>query len=143
MHHPPIPIDGAITFLTTRDLERTARFYEETMGLDLTLDQGNCRIYRVSDGGYLGFCQRDDAPEQPGVPEQPAGAPEHLAGVIFTIVTQEVDRWYDYLSERGVVFEKPPALNPKYNITHCFLRDPNGYLIEIQRFLDPAWASAQ
>jgi hypothetical protein len=25
------------------------------------------------------------------------------------------------------------------NIYHCFLRDPNGYLIEIQRFLDPAW----
>jgi len=24
-------------------------------------------------------------------------------------------------------------------IYHCFLRDPNGYLLEIQRFLDPAW----
>jgi extradiol dioxygenase family protein len=21
----------------------------------------------------------------------------------------------------------------------CFLRDPNGYFIEIQQFLDPAW----
>ncbi|OQY24133.1 MAG: hypothetical protein DRJ03_06405 [Chloroflexi bacterium] len=30
-------------------------------------------------------------------------------------------------------------LNPRYNIYHCFLRDPNGYLIEIQRFLDSAW----
>ena len=25
------------------------------------------------------------------------------------------------------------------HIYHCFLRDPNGYLIEIQRFLNPAW----
>jgi catechol 2,3-dioxygenase-like lactoylglutathione lyase family enzyme len=114
-------IDQQITFLYTRDLAATARFYEEVLGLALALDQGDCRIYRVSDGGYLGFCQRQSAPEEP-------------AGIILTLVTQEVDAWYEYLSERGVVFEKPPALNPKYEIYHCFLRDPNGYLIEIQRF---------
>jgi hypothetical protein len=34
-------------------------------------------------------------------------------------------------------FEKPPAANPRYNIYHCFLRDPNGYLLEIRRFLHP------
>ena len=56
--------------------------------------------------------------------------------LIFTIVTPEVDAWYEYLRERGVSFEKPPEINPRYNIYHCFLRDPNGYLIEIQRFLD-------
>jgi catechol 2,3-dioxygenase-like lactoylglutathione lyase family enzyme len=123
-----LPIDQQITFLYTRDLETTARFYEEVLGLPLALDQGSCRIYRVSSDGYLGFCQRNAAPEQPD-------------GVIFTIVTQEVDRWYERLCARGVAFEKPPALNPKYNIYHCFLRDPNGYLIEIQKFLDLAWGS--
>jgi catechol 2,3-dioxygenase-like lactoylglutathione lyase family enzyme len=121
-----LPIDQQITFLYTRDLETTAHFYEQVLGLDLALDQGSCRIYRVSGDGYLGVCQRSDAPEKPD-------------GVIFTIVTQEVDRWYEHLCARGVDFEKPPALNPKYNIYHCFLRDPNGYLIEIQRFQDPAW----
>ena len=38
------------------------------------------------------------------------------------------------LQARGVQFDKPPELNPKYAIYHCFLRDPNGYLLEIQRF---------
>ncbi len=33
------------------------------------------------------------------------------------------------LAAQGVVFEKPPADNPRYGIYHCFLRDPNGYLI--------------
>jgi catechol 2,3-dioxygenase-like lactoylglutathione lyase family enzyme len=125
-----LPIDQQITFLYTRDLETTARFYEQMLGLPLALDQGSCRIYRVSADGYLGICQRSDAPEQPG-------------GVIFTIVTQEVDRWYERLCAQGATFEKPPALNPRYNIYHCFLRDPNGHLIEIQRFLDPTWAEAQ
>ena len=127
MTHPPI--DGQITFLYTRDLAATAHFYEGIMGLSLKLDQGNCRIYHVSGDGYVGFCQRDDAPEGPS----DAGT-RH---VILTLVTPEVDEWYHRLNERGVVFEKPPAVNPRYNIYHCFLRDPNGYLIEIQRFLDP------
>ena len=122
MTHPPI--DQQITFLYTRDLAVTARFYEDVMGLPLALDQGDCRIYRVGDAAYVGFCQRAEAPAQP-------------SGVILTIVTPEVDEWYRHLSDRGVAFEKPPALNPKYGIYHCFLRDPSGYLIEIQRFTDP------
>jgi catechol 2,3-dioxygenase-like lactoylglutathione lyase family enzyme len=124
MAHPSI--QQQVTFLYTCDLAATARFYEGVLGLKLELDQGDCRIYRVSRDGYLGFCQRQ-------------AAPEHSAGVIFTLVTQEVDEWYRYLSDRGVTFEKPPILNPRYDIYHCFLRDPNGYLIEIQRFLDSSW----
>ncbi len=53
---------------------------------------------------------------------------------IFTLVTQQVDEWFEYLQKRGVEFEKPPTFNEKYQIYHCFLRDPDGYLIEIQRF---------
>jgi catechol 2,3-dioxygenase-like lactoylglutathione lyase family enzyme len=114
-------IDRQITFLYTRDLAATTRFYEDVLGLALALDQGDCRIYHVSGDGYVGFCQRQSAPDEP-------------LGIILTLVTDEVDAWHRYLSERGVDFEKTPALNPKYNIYHCFLRDPNGYLIEIQRF---------
>ena len=128
MPHPPL--EQQITFLHTRNLAATARFYEEVMGLPLALDQGDCRIYCVSDDGYIGLCQRDQAPERP-------------SGVILTLVTSEVDVWYRHLSDQGVVFEEPPALNRRYNIYHCFLRDPNGYLIEIQRFLDPNWASTR
>jgi catechol 2,3-dioxygenase-like lactoylglutathione lyase family enzyme len=119
-------IDQQITFLYTRDLEATARFYKDLLGLTLALDQGDCRIYGTSSDGYLGFCQRETAPTKP-------------LGVILTLVTSEVDEWYQYLSAHGVAFEKPPALNPRYDIYHCFLRDPNGYLIEIQRFNDPFW----
>jgi catechol 2,3-dioxygenase-like lactoylglutathione lyase family enzyme len=123
------PFEAQITFLYTQDLEGTARFYEETLNLPLKLDQGSCRIYQVSPDGYLGFCQRGDAP---------GGASDPGAGhVIVTLVTAEVDAWYERLCQRGVAFEKPPAENPRYSIYHCFLRDPNGYLVEIQRFLHP------
>ena len=118
------PFAQQVTFLYTPDLAETARFYEQMLGLPLVLDQGTCRIYRVSADGFLGFCQRVGASP---------------TGVIVTLVAQDVDGWHAALAARGVLFEKPPAFNPDYNIYHCFLRDPNGYLLEIQRFCDPAW----
>jgi catechol 2,3-dioxygenase-like lactoylglutathione lyase family enzyme len=120
---PSLPLDHQITFFYTRDLSATAHFYENMMGLTLSRDQGDCRIYHVTHSAYIGFCQRTTAPEMP-------------EGVIICLVTPDVDTWYRNLIEKGVQFEKPPATNPQYNIYHCFLRDPSGYLIEIQRFLD-------
>jgi catechol 2,3-dioxygenase-like lactoylglutathione lyase family enzyme len=32
---------------------------------------------------------------------------------------------------------KEPADNPPYRIYNAFVRDPNGYLLEIQRFWEP------
>jgi catechol 2,3-dioxygenase-like lactoylglutathione lyase family enzyme len=122
------PITQQITFIYTDDLEQSATFYENVMGFSLWLDQGTCRIYTVTGNGLLGVCQTSDTSKgnfQTGE--------QH--NIIFTLVTPEVDTWYEYLSERGVNFEKPPEHNPAYKIYHCFLRDPNGYLIEIQRFL--------
>ncbi|MBR8832501.1 MAG: VOC family protein [Stigonema ocellatum SAG 48.90 = DSM 106950] len=123
MSHPPI--EQQITFLYTHSLTVSTRFYEDKLGLELWLDQGSCRIYSVAFAGYLGVCQVSETATPPDGKHR---------SVIFTIVTQQVDEWYEYLKQRGVEFEKPPAFNEKYNIYHCFLRDPNGYLIEIQRF---------
>lgn len=127
MNHPSV--DTQITFIYSDDLEGSAAFYEQKMGFELWLDQGSCRIYRVSGSGLLGVCQASASSKGAFVT-----GPQR--NIIFTIVTADVDGWYEHLRGRGVDFEKPPQLNETYRIYHCFLRDPNGYLIEIQRFLD-------
>jgi catechol 2,3-dioxygenase-like lactoylglutathione lyase family enzyme len=119
-----LSVAQSITFLDTRDLTRTADFYEGVLGLRLARDQGRCRIYHVSGGSYLGFCQRDDAPEP---------APH----VTITLVTDRVDEWFARLKVHGVSILKEPADNPPYRIYNGFARDPNGYLLEIQRFWEP------
>ncbi|MEH2135469.1 VOC family protein [Nostoc sp.] len=121
--HPQI--EQQITFFYTHNFKDSTEFYEQMLGLKLWLDQGTCRIYTVSGSGYLGFCQASET-STPPADKQPS--------VIFTLVTQQVNEWFEYLKQRGVKFEKPPTLNEKYNIYHCFFRDPSGYLIEIQRF---------
>jgi catechol 2,3-dioxygenase-like lactoylglutathione lyase family enzyme len=120
-------IGGQITFLYASDLAETSRFYEEILCLTLKLDQGSCRIYRVSQDAYLGFCQRNDEPRADNDPK---------ARIILTLVTTDVDEWYDYLTAKGIDAD-PPVSNPKYEVYHFFLRDPDGYLLEIQSFLHP------
>jgi catechol 2,3-dioxygenase-like lactoylglutathione lyase family enzyme len=119
-----LAVSQQITFLDTRDLARTADFYEGILGLRLARDQGTCRIYHVSGEAYLGFCQRPDAPTEP-------------RGLVLTLVTEQVDEWCAHLRRKGVEFVKEPAENPPYRIYNAFVRDPNGYVIEIQRFWEP------
>jgi catechol 2,3-dioxygenase-like lactoylglutathione lyase family enzyme len=109
-----------VTFLHTANLDETAEFYEKTLGLELARDQGVCRIYKISPTGYLGFCSHLEA-ALPG-------------GVIATLVTKDVDEWYSRLQTARVEIVKSPGHNPRYQIYHFFFRDPNGYLLEIQRF---------
>ncbi len=123
----PPAITQQITFLTCEDLQGTSDFYAETLGLPLVLDQGDCRIHRVAGEAFLGICRRRD------------GRPLPPRGVVVTFVTDAVDEWYAHLVARGVAVEGPPAENPAFAIYNFFARDPNGYLIEFQRFLTADW----
>lgn len=123
-------IDEQITFLYTQNMAETAPFYEEVLGLELALDQGGCRIYRtVGRKAYVGLCERAQ--------ERPVG------GVIFTLVTQDVDGWYQRILAGGVTPENPPKHHEEYGIYHFFVKDPNGYLIEVQRFHADPWDTGQ
>lgn len=124
---PQTMFDQQVTFLTVSDLEQSTEFYQDTLGLELVLDQGPCKIFRVSSDGFIGICE----------PNQHRNV--STDGVIITLVSDDVDGWYNRLKAKGVPFTKPPAENPTFNIYHCFLRDPDGHLLEIQRFNDPAW----
>ncbi len=119
--------DQHVTFLYASDLSVSAKFYSEKLGLELVLDQGPCQIFRIAGEAFLGICQCSEA--RPASPK----------GVIVTFVSQDVDGWYERLRAKGVTTDGPPKLNPRYNIYHLFLKDPDGYTLEIQTFKDPAW----
>lgn len=118
-------IDQQITFFYTEDGPRAWAFYEQVIGLPLVLDQGGCRIYRVAGEAYVGFCHRAQK--------------RAVDGALFTIVSNDVDDWAEYLRALGVKLEHEPRHNPAYGIYHFFFRDPDGYLVEVQRFDDAGW----
>jgi len=125
--HPRV--DAGIVFLGTMDLAATSAFYSEVLGLPLVLDQESCRIFRVAGAAFLGFCKRHVLPSD--------------GGIVLTLVTEDVDGWAVALRGRGVRIEQGPVHNTVYGIYHLFVRDPNGYLVEIQRFDDPRWKIAE
>lgn len=122
---PRPSIDQQITFFYTQNGPATWDFYERVIGLPLVLDQGGCRIYRVAAEAYVGFCARDGA--------------RPTDGALFTLVTDEVDDWATHLKAHDVELVHEPRHNAEYGIYHFFAKDPNGYLIEVQRFDDPNW----
>lgn len=117
--------DQQVTFLLVSDLEESTTFYRDRLGLDVVLDQGDCRILRVTDTAFVGICER--------------AGDRDTGTILLTLVTEDVDGSHQTLTEAGVPCEKEPQLNPTYNVYHAFYRDPDGYLVEVQRFLDQSW----
>jgi hypothetical protein len=84
-----------VTFLYVRDLAASERFYGDTLGLELVLNQGLARIYRIGQGNaFLGICLSSTVQQAP----PPDRAP---LGVIVTFVTDDVDGAYAELGARA------------------------------------------
>lgn len=115
-------IKKQIIFLPTNDLHTTTLFYKNQIKLEVFLDQGDCVIFNTCDNSYIGFCER------------PVNIIE--GKIILTFIVENVDNVYeDFLSTANLEVS-PPTINQKYRIYHFFITDPNGYLIEFQKFLD-------
>ncbi|WP_207537800.1 VOC family protein [Sabulicella rubraurantiaca] len=125
-----------VTFLYAEDPEASWRFYEEVLELPLAQDQGSCRIYEAAESGraFLGVCRA----RAPRSEENPRAE----GGVVFTFVTPDVEAWHARLAAKGVDLPPAPEWSEAYRVTHFFLRDPAGYLLEVQRFDRPDWPEA-
>lgn len=117
--HPPI--DKSITFTYTDDLDRASGFFADVMELVPVLDQGPCRIFRLTENSYLGICHLPDRPSGP-------------AGVTISLVTPDVDAWHGFLTDKGLEYVNPPAENQRFGIYTSLFLSPDGYRIEIQSF---------
>ncbi|MDF1521264.1 MAG: VOC family protein [Trueperaceae bacterium] len=102
----------------------TAAFYEDVLGLALVRDQGVCRVYATAPGAYLGFCARGYA-----VPSD--------VRVVLTLLVDDVAAAHAALVAAGGEAEGPPRHSDAFRCTSSFFRDPNGYLVELQRFDEP------
>lgn len=119
-------ITDTIVFTYTDDLAASSRFFRETLELAFVVDQGVCHIFRLSPTSYIGVCSI-------------AGRPRATVGVTITIVTDDVDGWYDFLISKGLVYQSAPEASERFKVYSSLFIDPNGYRIEIQSFRDPAW----
>ncbi|MFW9819155.1 MAG: VOC family protein [Candidatus Thorarchaeota archaeon] len=112
-----------ITFLGTNDLILTFKFYKNMLGLTLYKDQDVCLIFNINSKSKIGFCEHMQIIHAKKSP-------------IITLITDDVDEIYNRLIKLGVNIPEKPKINKKFSIYHFFFEDPNGYTIEIQKFLN-------
>jgi len=119
-------LQANITFLYYRDIPRAQRFYEDVLGLTLTVDQGYSKIYRVSPTSYVGLVDESQGLHRAS-PQKP---------VTLSFVTAEVDAWYAYLRGRGVEMVHELADGRRQPTRGFVAKDPEGYYLEFETFRD-------
>ena len=120
------PVNSVISWVYTQDVEETFRFYGEVLGLRVARDAGVARIFALSDTSFVGVCKALDWRVV-----EPRGG-------MLTLVTDDVDGWYQHLQASGAPCRSTPEINKTFGIYAFLAEDPNGYLIEFQQFLDQA-----
>ena len=126
----PPKVDFSIAhFMTVADIKRSASYYEQVFG---------ARILSLGDGDAPGYLQLANiwmilntgggpTPDKPttvlSVPE-----PDHLNSFLNFRVA-DIHACYDLWRSRGAEFLTEPM--DKYGETRCYIRDPDGYLIEV------------
>ena len=108
--------------LLCRDLERTARFYRETLGLELAFELPGW--FELDAGATRVSLRRRDRPYDG---EAPAGAGVQIA---FRVGPEDVDGWYERLLDGGAEIIECPV-DTDYGHRTLFFRDPEGNVVEI------------
>ncbi len=122
MPRPDTPHTLAITFLYYRDLPAAMRFYEDILGLPLTIDQGWCKIYQICPGAHVGLVD-----ETRGMNKwQP------VKTVQLCIRVADVDAWHAYAKQKNLDGLSELFVNDEIGIRAFVFNDPEGYQIEIQ-----------
>jgi len=121
----PAPgIQATNAFFYYEDLEGAWRFYTEVMGFETVADYGFARILRVAPASYLTLVDEAEGMHGPDEPKS----------VTLALVTEEVEGWWAYLSERGVptlsAYERESG-QPHDGFVAV---DPEGYYLEVERF---------
>lgn len=115
---------GQITWVYTHDLETSVAFYRDVLGLRIWRDAGAAVIFESLPGARIGVCTAfEDRVVEP-------------KGSMITLLSEDVDGWYDRIIAAGADTKGPPTKLERFGIYSFFCKDPNGYLIEIQTFLD-------
>ena len=127
---PPISIKENILMLYYKDITEVVPFYEQTLGLAKTFDQEWVKIYQLSATSSIGVIQAGEKSFHQAQAEN---------AVMLSIVTEDVDAWYERLKQnKEIVFLKEIANSENVPIRGFLVEDPGGYTVEFFQWLDTA-----
>ncbi len=111
-------------FLYYRDLDRATTFYQQTLGMELVADYQMARIFRMTEDSYLILV---DATKGMHTADEPKS-------VAVALITDQLEAWHAYLATKGISPRSPFAPTPGRAHDGFVIQDPEGYLLEFERF---------
>ena len=130
----PIASEGFFVthFLTVKDQEISMDFYVRVLGGKMIRRKDPCYIKLVNSWIILN-CGGGPTPDKPGVVLE---APADLNTVSSFLNLRVADIWACYRQWRakGAVFLTEPLANPDGWEWRCYMRDPDGYIIEVGQY---------
>jgi predicted enzyme related to lactoylglutathione lyase len=103
------------------DLDAPWEFYQNVLGFETVVDYGFAKIMRVAESSYLTLVASESGMHSADEPKT----------VTLSLVSDQLDAWYEHLSEAGVQMYRRIDGRPQLEFV---ISDPGGYLLRFQRF---------
>jgi catechol 2,3-dioxygenase-like lactoylglutathione lyase family enzyme len=125
----PLPREGFLVthFITSQDVARSAAFYRDVLGGKVLLE-GEPTIVQLANSWIIinvGGGPTDDKPDV--VLETPQDP--HKTSSFLNLRVADIQKSYGEWQRKGAEFLTPPKQHERE--IRCYMRDPDGYLIEV------------
>ena len=132
----PAPAEGILLthFIVSRDVERSRRFYTEVLGGEALLAGRDFSIVALANGWVTIGLGGGPTADKPNVTLEPPSDPGRASSFLNLRVADIAAR-YEEWSARGAEFLTPPI--DRGQEIRCYMRDPDGYLIEVGQLVQP------
>jgi predicted enzyme related to lactoylglutathione lyase len=118
-------------FLTVADIERSAKYYEKVFGATI-LSSGDGKgapgYIRIANTWLIVNVGGGPTPDKPTVTLGVLADPDKVSS-FMNIRVADIQACYALWKSRGAEFITEPI--DKYGETRCYIRDPDGYIIEV------------
>ena len=118
-------------FITVADIERSARFYETVFGgrvLSRGDSSGAPGYIQIANTWLIVNVGGGPTPDKPSVTLSVPPDPDKVSSFL-NIRVADIQACYELWRSRGAEFVTEPK--DKYGEIRCYIRDPDGYIIEV------------
>jgi catechol 2,3-dioxygenase-like lactoylglutathione lyase family enzyme len=125
----PAPSEGILLthFVVSSDVQRSRNFYVEVLGGEPVME-GEPTIIALANSWIIVNPGGGPTDDKPGITLEPPPDPNRVSSFL-NIRVADIQAIYNDWSERGAEFLTPPQdRGPEMR---CYLRDPDGHLIEV------------
>jgi catechol 2,3-dioxygenase-like lactoylglutathione lyase family enzyme len=125
----PAPDEGILVtlFITVRKVARSRDFYSRVLGGTVVLDENPC-VVRLSNAWIIMNPGGPPTPDKPDISVVDY-EPGNTTSMFLNLRVADIQACYEDWTAKGAEFVTPPI--DRGAEIRCYLRDPDGYLIEV------------